>query len=208
MVLVRSLRSGIGVRDVERAGGFGDIREGEMNVASDGVVSDHSLGAGLGLDAIVVLFIVRSGIDSYSAEMAIEAVGAVEGDVVIGPRPWLLGVNLCTVIGEQPIIGEVLTGGDGVPARRQLGQDIVASVESRASFALVAEINEDLAPDGVDLAVRVEHIRQSTRGADALLLLGHRLLFRNAVGLLFRNENSGDWNLDSCRIGSSREIES
>ena len=118
MVLVSGFRGGIGVCDLERTGGFAGVGEGEIDIASDGVITDRSLWTGLWLDAIVVLFIVRSGIHGDSTELAEEAVGAVQGDVVIRLRSWLLGVNLGTVIGEEPIVGEVLASRDGVPAGR------------------------------------------------------------------------------------------
>ena len=82
--LVRGFRSGVGIGDVQRRGGFADVGEGEMDVAGDGVVLDHSLRAGLGFDAIVVFVFVRLGRHGYSTELAIEAVGPVKRDVVIG----------------------------------------------------------------------------------------------------------------------------
>ena len=98
VVLVRGFRSGIGVRDLQSARGFADVRKSEMNVAGERVVLDRSFGAGLRLDPVVVFFIVRPRINRYPAEMAIKAVRPIKRDVVIRLRPWLLGVNLRTVI--------------------------------------------------------------------------------------------------------------
>ena len=139
-----------------------------MDVSGGAVVVDGGFWGGLKFLALLVFGIAGWGIGGGSAEVGEEAVGAVDGDVIVGVSSWFFGVDFRAVVGEEPVVGEALPGGDGVAAGRELRQDVVAGVEGCSGLALVAEVDEELAAGGVFVmaAGPAGDRRLSVRGGD------------------------------------------